>query len=167
MITMKDFLECAQYKITGGDKFQWQCYGSSARMLDINSNWNEEYSASIVFDTETQVVYEVTVCDIKNSRAYRLTHPDFIEKRKEEAKSRDVDNDQAWDDVKFIDLDVEDDFLDKMTAIVAGEEYDDRVVVPVELDTDHLFLLMQEAHKQDLTLNEYFDKMIKEYIEFL
>jgi hypothetical protein len=72
---------------------------------------------------------------------------------------------QAWDDVNFIDLEVEEDWLEKARAIVAGEEYDDRVQIQLTLDDDQLFEIMKLAHERDVTLNKMIETVIEEHIE--
>lgn len=153
MITIKDFLETTQYKIAESSRFLWDCYGKNARIL--SSEEFKIYSAQIIFDTETQTVYEATVCDYKNDRAYRLIHPDYKEAYVKEGEERGANYNQAWDDVEYIDLETEDDFLEKLEAIVNEENYDDRVVVPIDIDSDVLYDLMLAAHKKDITLNQY------------
>lgn len=163
MITLKDFLEVTQYKITDGSKFEWDCYGSNAHILDCVSL--TEYSASVVFDTTDQTIYEATVCDFENERAYRLIHPDYKKEYEAEADKRGIDGDQAWDQVKYVDLETDEDFLEKLHGIINDLDYDDRVVVPVDVDPKTLYKLMLAAHKQDLTLNQFMEKAVKDYIE--
>ena len=165
MITLKDFLETTKFKITDGAVFQWKCYGKNARFLSCDQITS--HTAQVVFDTETQDVYEATVCDYENDRAYRLIHPDYKDAYMKEGEERGVDYNQAWDSVKYIDLETNGDFLEKLEAIINGETYDDRVVVPLDIDSDSLYKLMLAAHKEDLTLNEYLAKAIQEYIEFV
>lgn len=169
MITMKNFLDTIKYRITDGGKYQWSCYGPNARMIDgaDKSGYTDGWSASIVFDTETQEVYEASVYDYKNDRAYRLINPDYVTAHEEEAKSRGVDFQQAWDDIEYTDLDVDSDWLEKAAAIVAGEEYDERVVVSVDINSDILLRLMRAAHDQDMTFNDFIERAIKEYCEFV
>jgi predicted nucleic acid-binding protein len=94
-----------------------------------------------------------------------LINPGLVEAHKKEAEQRIVDLNQAWDDVKFIDLEVEEDWLDKAQAIVAGEDYDDRVQMPLTLDNDQLFDLMKLAHERDVTLNQMVETVLREHIE--
>ena len=164
MITMKDFMETVNYKITEGADFQWNCYGPNAYSID---SWNGKhgdngYTVSIVFDTKTQEVYEMTAYDYADSheRAYRWTHPEYIDARRAEADQRNVDNTVAWDDIKFTELEVEHDILDKASAIVRGESYDERIVVPIELPKDTMFEMMKMAHEQDITLNEMIESIL-------
>jgi hypothetical protein len=166
MIALKDFMEAVEFKITEGSDFQWNCYGPYAYRLDSwSGHYDCGYSCSIVFDTKDQTVYEAEVNDYKNARSYRLINPDFNAARIDEAKSRDVDDDIAYDDVKFTILETDEDFLEKVHAIVAGLEYDSRVQVPLDMSRDELFELMSAAHKQDVTLNDYVQRVLKSYID--
>jgi hypothetical protein len=117
-----------------------------------------------VFDTKDQTVYEIEVCDYTNDRAYRMINPDYIDAHTTEAQDRGVDLKQAWDDVSFVDLDVDDDFMQKCLAIRAGEDYDTRVEVPLVLEDNELFELMKLAHEQDVTLNTLVENMLRDFI---
>jgi hypothetical protein len=131
-------------------------------------SWNQDqegHTVSIVFDTRTHVVYEATAYDYKRNRAYRLINPDFKFAHDDEASGRGVDINQAWDDVNYIDLDVDDDFIQKALAIIADEDYDTRVEVPLTLPDDSLFELMKLAHEADMTLNQYVEQILRQAIE--
>jgi hypothetical protein len=163
---MKEWMELVDYKITEGSDYGWQCYGPNAYCLD---SWNSVhgaggYSFSIVFSTKTQKVYEVSVCDYTNNRAYRMIAENKRKKHKEEAFLRNVNLNEAWDDVDYTELEVVDDFIQKCLAIKAGEQYDTRVEVPLTLDNDQLFLLMHLAHEKDLTLNEFVEDILTDII---
>jgi hypothetical protein len=164
MITLKDFMETVDYKITEGSEYMWQCYGDHAYRLD---SWNQDqdgHSVSIVFDTRTHVIYEASVYDYKRGRAYRLINSDFKVGYDDEAQSRDIDADQAWDDVKYTDLDVDEDFLEKAQAIVADEDYDTRVQVPMDFSDEELLTYMKLAHERDITFNQLVETALREAI---
>jgi hypothetical protein len=79
MITLKEWMELVDYRITEGSDYGWQCYGHDVHMMD---SWNGEqdgHSFTVVFDTKTQTVYEVQAHDYVRNRAYRLINPDFIQ----------------------------------------------------------------------------------------
>ena len=118
MITLKEFMEICDYRITEGSEYCWQCFGPSAYRLDSWNQDHEGHSVSIIFDTQTQEVYEVSAYDYRNNRAYRLINPDYKDAHDDEASNRNVDFNQAWDDVNYVDLDVDDDFIQKALAIV-------------------------------------------------
>jgi hypothetical protein len=162
MITMKEWMELVDYKITEGDSYGWSCYGPNSYQL---SSWNGVhgsggYSFGIVFSTKTQKVYEVTVCDYTNNRAYRMINPSKIEKHRKEAESRNVNFNEAWDDVDYIDLEVDDDFIQKCLAIKDGDDYDTRVQVPVDFSDEDLLQYMKLAHERDITFNELVEEAL-------
>ena len=167
MITLKDFMEISGYRITEGSDYCWSCYGTKAYTLD---SWNGIHDAgghnmSVTFDTETQEVYEITVCTYGPDRAYRYINPDYVDAYKKEEKNLIGDRSEAWDDVRWIDLEVPEDFLEKARAIFAGEEYDDRVQMPLALDREDMFDLMMKAHEQDVTLNEMVESLLLDVLE--
>jgi hypothetical protein len=162
---MKVWMELVGYRITEGSDYMWQCYGSDAYALD---SWNGEqdgHSFTVIFDTKTQVVYEVQAHDYVHDRAYRMINPDFQKKNRKEAKKRDIDKDNAWDDVDYVDLDVDDDFIQKCLAIRAGEDYDTRVSVPMEFSDQELLIYMKLAHEQDITFNQLVERALREALE--
>ena len=154
MITLKEWMEVAEYRITEGSEYY--AYGG-AYALD---SWNGEqdgYSLEIIFDPKTQEVYEVQACDYKHNRAYRLINDAHKEERRD---------DEAWDDVKWIDLECDDDWFQKALAIVAGEEdYDTRVSIPIDMPDAELLKYMKLAHEQDITFNELVTKALTEAVK--
>ena len=167
MITMKEWMELVDYKITEGSEYSWSCYGPNAYTLD---SWNGVhgaggYSFSIIFSTKTQKVYEVSVCDYTNDRAYRMIAENKQEKHRNESEMRDVDLKEAWDEVNYVDLDVVDDFVQKAMAIRAGEPYDTRVSVPVDFSDEELLHFMKIAHDRDMTFNQLVEEALRMAID--
>ena len=165
MITLKEWMEIVDYRITEGSDYGWHCYGNDVHMLD---SWNGEqdgHSFTVIFDTKTQVVYEVQAHDYVHNRAYRMINPDFQKKNKKEAKRRDIDKKNAWDDVDYVDLEVDDDFIQKCLAIKAGEDYDTRVSVPMDFSDEELLQYMKLAHEQDITFNQLVEQALREAID--
>ena len=165
MITLKEWMEIVDYRITEGSGYCWHCYGNDVHMLD---SWNGEqdgHSFTVIFDTKTQVVYEVQAHDYVHQRAYRMINPDFQKKNKKEAKRRDIDKNNAWDDVNYTDLEVDDDFLQKCLSIKAGEDYDTRVSIPLEFSDEELLTYMKLAHDLDITLNQLVEQALREALD--
>lgn len=165
MISLKQFMETVGYRITEGGEYGWQCYGSDAYHLD---SWNGEpdsHSFCIVFDTKTQAVYEAQAHDYANNRAYRLINPDYAKANKKEAKRRGVSRREAWDDVDYVDLETDEDWLDKAQAIANGLDYDSRVDVPLDLEDELVFEMMKQAHEKDITLNQYVELILKQAMD--
>jgi hypothetical protein len=165
MITIKEWMELVDYRITEGSNYCWQCYGDNAYTLDSWNGDHDGHSFSIIFDAKDQTVYEVQAHDYLHNRAYRMIDEDFRKKNKKEAKRRDVDKDQAWDDVNYIDLDVDDDFIQKCLAIREGEDYDTRVLMPVEFSDEDLLKYMKLAHERDITFNQLVEEALLMAIE--
>ena len=167
MITMKEWMELVDYKITEGDTYGWSCYGPNAYRLD---SWNGVhgkggYSFSIVFSTKSQKIYEVSMCDYTNDRAYRMINPKFQEKHRKEAESKSVLANQAWDDVDYVDLEVDDDFIQKALAIKAGEDYSTDVSIPIDLPDDLLMFAFKAAHAENMTFNDWMNQMLKSFVD--
>jgi hypothetical protein len=164
MITLKEWMELVDYRITEGNEYGWQCYGNEAYCLD---SWNGEqdgYSFTVIFDKANQTVYEVQAHDYLHNRSYRMFNPDYKFGHDDEAVNRGFETNEAWDDVQYVDLEVDDDFIQKCLAIKAGEDYDTRVDVPLTIDDDQLFELMTMAHKQDITLNQLVEDILRNVI---
>jgi hypothetical protein len=152
MITLKEWMEVVDYRITEGSDYYG--YEGNAYCLD---SWNGEHnghSFSIVFDTKTQAVYKVEVHDYANKRSYR---------RLNETVEHDAEK-QAYDDVNFVDLDVDDDWIQKALAIREGEEYDSRVSVPLDIPDSDLILYFKAAHERDMTFNEFVEEALRHAI---
>ena len=167
MITIKEWMELTDCKITEGSDYGWSCYGPNSYTLD---SWNGVhgkggYSFSIVFSTKSQKVYEVSICDYTNDRAYRMINPKFQEKHRKESEARGVNLNEAWDDVEYIDLEVDDDFIQKCLAIKAGEDYETTVSVPLDLPDDVLLEAAINAHRQNITLNEYINNALRDLLD--
>ena len=162
---MKEWMELVNYRITEGSDYCWQCYGPNAYHLDSWNGDQDGHSFTIIFDTKDQTVYEVQAHDYLHQRAYRMINEDFQKKNKKEAKRRDINKDEAWDDVNYVDLDVDDDFIQKCLAIAAGEDYDTRVSVPLDLSDEDMFELMKQAHENDITLNYHVESILRNALD--
>ena len=167
MLSMKEFMELVDHKITEGSDYGWQCFGPNSYQL---SSWNGVHgkggwSANIVFSTKSQKVYTVEVCDYTHDRAYRIINPDYVKKYNKESKDRGELGNQAWDDVDYIDLEVDDDFIQKFLAIKSGEGYDTRVQLPVDFSDEDLLRYMKLAHERDITFNELVTQALTEAIQ--
>lgn len=169
MITLKQFMETCGYRITEGSDYGWQCFGHNAYRLDSWNGDQEGHTLSIVFDTKTQTVYEVEAFDYKRERAYRMINPDFKAAFDNEVENREI-LDMAWerDDgtpVKYVDIDVDEDFLEKAWAICNDQEYDTRVQVQVEFTDEELLTYMKLAHDRDITFNQLVEMALREAID--
>jgi hypothetical protein len=134
-------------------------------MLD---SWNGEqdgHSFTVIFDTKTETVYEVQAHDYVHNRAYRLINPEFKSVHDHESNGRGIAVNNAWDEVDYVDLDVDDDFIQKALAIRDGEDYDTRVQIEVNFNDAELLEYMKIAHDRDITFNELVEIALQEAID--
>lgn len=165
MITLKEWMEVVDYRITEGSDYGWNCYGPDSYCLD---SWNGEqdgYSFSIIFDNKTQAVYEVQAHDYKHNRAYRMINPIFEDAYRKESSERASWMNEAWDDVDYVDLEVTDDWIQKSLAIVKGEDYDTRVSLPLDFSDEELLKYMTMAHERDMTFNQFVEEALRYAID--
>jgi hypothetical protein len=160
---LKDVNEALDHRITDGSEYQWKCYRPQARFLDYDTPFGH---VSAVFSTVNQEIYEATI-EIKDtdSRPYRWLNPETKQAMFDEADARAVDKDNAWDDVNWIDLETEEDFLEKAKAIMNGEKFDKRIQVPIELSDEDFLTLAKMAHERDITFNEMICETLREVIK--
>ena len=150
------------HKITGGGDFQWHCYGSNVWVVDYENKFG---FASVVFDTTTQMVYEAIVEIIDQDKAYRYIDPDHKQDFLFECTERGIDPNHAWDNVKYTDLEIAEDFLEKAQAIFQNRSFDERIQVPLDLPDQEFLQLALEAHKRDITINKMVEVILQTYVD--
>ena len=161
---INDFLTAVKCRVTAGGNYGWNCWGECFQLDCCLSNNVGE--SSVVFGLATGTVYEVTAFDYINNRAYRWQHPDHRAAYVNECTARGVDPVESTDEMSFLDEDEVSSILDKVAAVVDGEPYDSRVSVILELEDDLVLLAMKQAHKQDITFNQYIEKVIKSMVSW-
>jgi hypothetical protein len=159
--------EALGHKITGGSEYHWRCYGPDARYLDYEGDFAH---ASVIYSTETQEIFQAEISVKREAweedkRPYRWLNPDTKQVMFNEAAYRNVNPNEAWDDVEWTDLEVESDWLEKATAMFNGLDFDTRVQVELDLDDDLILKLSMEAHKRDITLNKMVEIVLQEAID--
>lgn len=162
---LKDWMEVVDYRITEGSDYGWQCYGYNAYCLDSWNGDQDGHSFSIIFDTKTQEVYEVQAHDYKHNRAYRMINPAYNKAFRDEATDRESWMNEAFEGVEYIDLEVEEDWLEKARAIFRGEDYDTRVSMPIDFTDEELLKYMKLAHERDMTFNQFVEEALRAAIE--
>lgn len=164
MISLKDWMETVDYRVTEGSNYCWHCFGDNAYSLDSWNGDHDGHSHSITFDRKTQTVYMVEVCDFVNERAYRYINPEFRDAYRNEVKARGVE-DVAWEPVRFTDLETEEDWLEKARAIFLDQDYDTRVSIPLDFTDEELLRYMCIAHERDITFNQLVEEALRNAIE--
>lgn len=164
MLNLKDWMEVVEYRITEGSEYCWKCYGYNVYQLDSWNGEQEGHSFTIIFDTKTQEVYEVQAHDYRNNRAYRLINPNFATQQMKESSDRNISGNEAWDEVDYIDLETEEDWVEKARAIAAGINYDTRISMPIDFTDEELLKYMKVAHERDITFNQFIEEALRSAI---
>lgn len=154
MINIKDYLEAVNYRVTSGDKFYWDVYPNPCFVMDYDEKW---CSCSVVYDSN-KTVYEVNATDTAKNVWYRWIMPEFV--------AQTVKEEQAFgcDPSNYVLLDVEQDIMQKLTAIAANKPYDERVIVPCDISDNTFLALARAAHEKDVTFNTYITELLIQYI---
>lgn len=94
-----------------------------------------------------------------------MINSDFSADMQDEADRRTINKDEAWDEVDYVNLDVDDDFIQKCLAIKAGEDYDTRVSFPIDIPDHELLQYMKMAHEKDMTFNQFIEQALRHAID--
>lgn len=166
-ITIKEFMDCINYRITDGYDYLWKCFGNNCYCItsDGPADSSHTYSTSIVFSTVDHTVFTMEIWDYSKNVVYVWVNPSYETQYKSECAEHGIKLNGQNDSDYWITLDLAEDILDKASKIVRGEPYDDRVLVPLTLPDDMLFLLMKCAHEQDVSLNQFVEKILQDMIE--
>lgn len=156
---IEKWMKAVQFNVSEGWTYGWDCFSKDTHALSATSN---DWESTLIFDRTTKEVFLCEVLDMKNARSYRYffteehqkAHKAYIERLSRAFKDVDY-NDKPW-----ITLDVEEDFFDKLTAIVKGEEYDARVEMPLNLTDEEFLLVAKQAHQLDITINQYIERVL-------
>lgn len=150
IMQLQDIITAAQFKISEGSEYQWACYGENARFLDFQSDF-EDVSASCVFDSQNQTVYEATL--YLAEKAYRWLNPEFAEAMRNESFERDIDPRVFLDEYHFSDCEVSEDLIEKITDAFETGTCTNDIVIPLNLtpEQEELFARLPEG----TDLNEF------------
>lgn len=162
---LEDVLKIVEYKMTGADKFLWNCYGPDTRVIDI-ANKDDDELGSFIINTKNEVLevnlsYEYG----KKPLFYRWIKPEFKQAVLDEAASRNVDMKFFIDDIVVVDLETETDCLEKMTALYNRLPVDETIEWDIKLETDLIEQIQKMADENKLSFNEQFNQILKIMVE--
>ena len=166
---LNEINEALDHKITGGSEYQWNCY-PDGRYLDYESDFAH---VSVLYSTVDQTVYQAEASikreawpkDERYDKPYRWLNPEYKDAFIAESNNRNIDIDIAWDDIKWIELETDEDFLEKAKSMFNGNYWDTRIQIPINLDDDVIMHLAMDAHKRDITLNKMIEIVLQEMID--
>jgi len=164
MITLEQWFKIVNYRISEGSDYGRSCYGPNAHVLNSWDGEHNGHSFSVIFDTNTQEVYEVQAHDYQRDRAYRWFSPGSETRYADECHKKDQ-VDEAWEGVAYTTLEIEGDWLEKAHSIANGLEYDTRVQVQIEFNDEEILQYMKMAHDRDQTFNEFIGTALRHAID--
>lgn len=162
-MTLEDILEICEYKIIEGSEHCWPIYENGWFVI----LGNDIARVEVIINRETRKIYEIDIYQPEeddNVRPYRWMANDFRIKFFVECQKREVNPLQAYDDVNFIDLYYEPDVLQKTKTIWNGGVVDRRIVVDLDIPHDLFHDIALEAHRRDMTFNQYAEEILKQSI---
>lgn len=163
MEILQQFMDAVGHRLNDAWEHQWPSY-TNGQALGYH---NEFASLTIVFDRVAQEVIEITAtseADAQKEHYYRWINSDYLEAIKAESESRGLQFDRFIDEKDYTNLDLVEDILEKGVAMLADEEFDERVMIPLDLEDSELLELFKSAHKRDMSLNQYLELILKKVI---
>lgn len=156
--TVKQFLELIEFKLTEGEEYFDEALGTSLYCISYWNGLHDNggYSFECVYNTLTLEVAQLEAHDFSRKISYRW-NPEYF---------RDADRScVAYDEVNFVDLEVVEDFAEKVVAIKTSLDYDTRVIVPVDFTDAEFLTIAKAAHQQDVTVNKFIEQAIIAYLD--
>ncbi len=162
-MNIQQVFEVIGFRIQDSSKYLYNCYGNNSIRGFEFSTIEEQPCGAFVADASGKV-YEITVEVPAKNICYRWIDPEFKQALFDETKAKGFDPKFAWDDVAYFDLELEEDILSKTKAICNLQEFDSRIMVPLDLDTESFNHIAKLAHERDITFNEMVGLIIQSLI---
>lgn len=165
-MNIQQVFNAISYRIVESTPFLYHCFGANEPRSYSFSNKNNEPCGSFVADASGKV-YELSVENGEDdeARCYRWIDPDFQDALFAEIREHNSDPTIAWDEVKYSEIEVEEDILTKTQAISNGLVFDTRIITPVDLSDEEFLTVSKMAHERDITVNKMFEFIISEVIK--
>lgn len=154
MKTFHKYMKAIRYQIESGAPFCWDCYGQNARYYDALTK-ERTWNASMIADAVTETVFEITLTEDKNDRAWRWINPEYKKAYEAESKEKGFNWKQAWDDVEYKEV-------SKKKILRLIEE----AFAEVKASSSRVFEVLEEKENEDggLTISYYIDPELAQTI---
>ena len=150
-----ELLKVAKYQIVESTPYEWECFGSNTRFIDLATPSSRMNIVSI-FDTESEELYSLELYDYERGNFYRWIAEDKLDAVIAEHVERDFDFSVAFDDQTYTDVILED-IVEKICDVYVGREYNTEIVIPVNSINRALNILEEIAAADGITLDELID----------
>ena len=156
MIKLNDFLNITEYEIGHLEVVNQQdVYGKAAISLEVYGLNSSRLLCA--YDIVSQEVLEIMAEDHFAGRTYLW--------QVEDVKSNDLNRFRNIKIGNIVELEAEEDILEKSEAIFNGVPYDTRIIIPVDITDADFLMFAKAAHKLDITINEFMEKAIRDMVE--
>lgn len=160
MITTTQFLSLtdtdSQISI---ERFAMNCFGPA---VYYSSEDLADYSIHACLSKSLDRVFIAEICDYRNNRAYVILDRDWKQAYINESERVGVKWDDAFEGVKFVELETDDDFMKKAQAIVAGKPYSKKVDTVFSINAGLKSAIQQKANAAGSTVDLYIENIIKD-----
>lgn len=141
-------------------KYQMIVYNHQPYAPDENFDNFSQIHCDVGSD-EISVTFDKTnnnVCSIDVTKLVNGVKKDYV--------WIDPDYNEYFEPEKYqVQTDTKEDIMNKVLAIVNGTDFDESVVLSVELPKDVIYSLMKEAHEKDITLNQLVQQIFQSFID--
>jgi hypothetical protein len=158
MTKFDSFLKTCDYQLTESNKFGWSCWPKAW----IYTAENDYGRVEAVANAADDVIYEVTAYTHKDEKPYRWLNPQFMADFKSECTQRRISVGEAWNSVVYADTESFQDILDKAFAIFHGLNFDEKLVISLDVSTAQLLTLALAAHEKEVSLNDFIIQVVKD-----
>jgi hypothetical protein len=162
LVKMKDFLEIGKIEELLINKSNIRFFGMYAYSFYYKNN---DCLIKVISDIRDSTVYKMIAVDYKKLKGFEWLHPNYEDDYYSLLTSKMVTDEFRLYNITPIRLIDPCDILEKSKKIINNEEYDDLVTIPIDLTDEELIMLTLEAHKLDVTLNEYVMMFLENYVE--
>lgn len=99
-MNLMEVVSASNGRVKGAADYTWECFGSTARYLDIG---NDEVGqqASVIFDTDDGTVYAVEIFLKEHDTAFRWVDDRYLDLFLNECAEYQIDPEVAFDNVRF------------------------------------------------------------------
>ena len=153
-----------EYNVGEVSEFLWKSLGD-CRIWAFNNINNEEVGTFVVNKFGDVLNLEIFhTLDDEATVCYRWIQ----ENHREEYLKEDLENSFGFNEdekTKFIDLDEEEDCLEKLKAIVNLEDFDSRISVVIDIDDSDFIQISKMAHNADITFNQQVNLILASFVD--
>jgi hypothetical protein len=160
---LERFMIAVEYRISSSYEHLYECGDSSLSVLC--SDKDGVYSTEVAINLKTNDTMYLNVWDYKNKRMYNyFPDKEFMKEYLEEYAIKKPYYVHPDDVIEEVNLDVEEDYFDKLYCIINEIDYNTDVLCKLDIDDDILIKLALKAHENNVTLNDYIVRLLTEYV---